>query len=155
MSFSLYLLLPSEDSIERQYIATFIDDGSYFDTPPKFEPHLKGELGDLNIHFDDAGFVQFKKLTGEEAESAIAEAIGSLDSAPISVDHKRTLEDQINRTRSVIEVNVDRENMTKDSWAMLDALEADILKSNGGLLYVYDEGIYGPNLRLWPSAADR
>jgi len=152
MSFSLYLLLASDDPIERQYIATFIDDGSYFDVTPKFEPHLQGELGDLNIHFNEAGFVQFKKLAGEEAESAIAEARESLDSAPISNEHQRDLENQINRTRTVIEVNVDRESMTKDSWAMLDALEADILKSRGGLLYVYDEGIYGPNLRLWPRA---
>jgi hypothetical protein len=150
MSFSLYLLLQSDDSIKRQYIATFIDDGSYFDVPPKFEPYLQGELGDLNIRFNEAGFVQFKKLAGEQAESAVAEALGSLDSAPISNEHKRDLVKQINRTQTVIEVSLARENMTKDSWAMLDALEADILKSRGGLLYVYGEGIYGPSLRLWP-----
>jgi hypothetical protein len=33
---------------------------------------------------------------------------------------------------------------------MLDALEADLMRSNKGLLYVYGEGAYGPDLKLWP-----
>ena len=148
MSFSLYILLPADDSVERQYIASFIDDGSYFEIPPAFEPHLNGELGELTVRFDDAGVVQFKKLVGEEAESAIAEAIGALDSASLPVEQKQDLQDRISKTRTVIEVNVDREKMTKDSWAMLDALEADVMRSKGGLLYVYGQGIYGPNLQL-------
>ena len=50
----------------------------------------------------------------------------------------------------MVEVQVDRTTMDQNAWAMLDALEADLMRSNNGLLYVDDEGIYGPDLKLWP-----
>jgi hypothetical protein len=89
-------------------------------------------------------------LRDDDREGVIAEACESVDSAPITHNLAERLRDHLGRTKSVIDIEVDRASIDENAWAMLDALEADILRSRQGLLYVYGEGIYGPDLKLWP-----
>jgi len=154
LSFSLHLLCRSNLPISRAEVASFVEDGSYFDSPPSFEPGRNGELGTLTIHYGAEKPIYLEQLYGEEAAATIAECLESLDAAPIAKDHLDRLRSSIRRTQAVIEIVVDLTAMDKNAWAMLDALEADILRTRGGLLYVYDEGVYGPDLKLWPLAKE-
>jgi hypothetical protein len=150
MNFSVYLLCQSDAPVSRSEVASFIEDGSYFDTPTTYEPALVGDLGDLTIRYASGRSIRLTRLRDDDREGVIAEACESVDSAPITHNLAERLRDHLGRTKSVIDIEVDRASIDENAWAMLDALEADILRSRQGLLYVYGEGIYGPDLKLWP-----
>jgi hypothetical protein len=150
VSFSLYLLFWVDRPIARKHIAEFVRDGSYFDAPVAYEPSTQGELGELTIKYAPDSSIRLQRLDRENNEEIIEEAIESLDSASIPAEQREQLRKRLAETKTIIEIQVDRTAMDQNAWAMLDALEADLMRSNNGLLYVYDEGIYGPDLRLWP-----
>ena len=150
MSFSFYLLFPVDRPIARKDIAEFVRDGSYFDEPVAYEPSTQGELGELTIKFAPNRSVRLRRLDRENNEEIIEEAIESLDSASIPAERREYLRKRLTETKTMVEIQVDRTTMDQNAWAMLDALEADLMRSNNGFLYVYDEGIYGPDLKLWP-----
>ena len=149
MSFSFYLLLSVDRPIARKDIAEFVRDGSYFDEPVAYEPSTQGELGELTIKYAPNRSIRLRCLDRENNEEIIEEAIESLDSVSIPAELREQLK-RLTGTKTMVEVQVDRTTMDQNAWAMLDALEADLMRSNNGLLYVYDEGIYGPDLKLWP-----
>jgi len=150
VSFSFYLLFPVDRPIARKDIAEFVRDGSYFDEPVAYEPSIQGELGELAIKYAPHRSIRLQHLDRENNEEIIEEALESLDSASIPAERREQLRKCLTETKAMVEIQVDRTTMDQNAWAMLDALEADLMRSNNGLLYVYDEGIYGPDLKLWP-----
>jgi hypothetical protein len=150
VSFSFYLLFPVDRPIARKDIAEFVRDGSYFDEPVAYEPSIQGDLGELTIKYAPQRSIRLQHLDRENNEEIIEEALESLDSASIPAERREQLRKRLTETKAMVEIQADRTTMDQNAWAMLDALEADLMRSNNGLLYVYDEGIYGPDLKLWP-----
>ena len=139
MSFSFYLLLSAYRPIARKDIAEFVRDGSYFDEPVAYEPSTQGELGELTIKYAPNRSIRLRCLDRENNEEIIEEAIESLDSVSIPAELREQLRKRLTGTKTMVEVQVDRTRMDQNAWAMLDALEVDLMRSNNGLLYVYDE----------------
>ena len=150
MSFSFHLLFSVDRPIARKDIAEFVRDGSYFDEPVAYEPSTQGELGELTIKYAPNRSIRLRRLDRDNNEEIFEEAIESLDRASIPAERREWLRKRLAETKTMVEIQVDRTTMDQNAWAMLDALEADLMRSNKGLLYVYDEGIYGPDLKLSP-----
>jgi hypothetical protein len=149
VSFFLHLVCRLETPVSRSELARVVADGSFFANPPFYEPSLEGDLGELTIRYNTDWSIEFARMDEGEGQAIVAEAAEFLDSASVPQDARERLHHLIQQTRCVIEVAIDRAKMDPTAWDVLDAMEAHIMRSRQGLLYVYSEGIYGPNLQLW------
>lgn len=149
MSYFFYLLCQSAEPVARQEISKFIEEGVYFEQAPSYDPGLPGVLGDLSILYDPGRPpVCFSRLQGEEARGALEEAREAVARVRAGDEVKDELRRSLRGAVQVISIEVERQTLSADAWAMLDCLENHIIKTRNAVLYADDDGFYGGGLQL-------
>ncbi|MBI1280891.1 MAG: hypothetical protein GC179_22395 [Anaerolineaceae bacterium] len=155
MSYFIRIFCQSTQPIPRYNIGQFILDGAFFVQQPEFTPDLKEAKCRLvnwerfQIHCSPD---QRPIVLTRNAEDGLfeAECDNLVDLIPRLVDSpiQHDLIDNLGTATQVIVIELDRENLSDEAWEMLDALEAYLAETLGGLIYAPDDGFYGSSFEL-------
>jgi hypothetical protein len=150
MSYFMYIFCGSDEPVALLDITEFIDDGVFFDDEfPVYTPIPAGELGRLSILYEKGRQpITVERVQPDEEESLKGEAVDETY-RPLTTDRKKAaLRQRIESARQIICLQLDREDITEDAWAMLDCLENHLIKNRKGVLYACGDGFYGPGPKL-------
>ncbi len=56
--------------------------------------------------------------------------------------------DRLQHTKQCIDIEVNPDSISQQTWSLLDVFEQDMLSNFDGILYVHDEGIYDSDLTM-------
>jgi hypothetical protein len=148
MSYVIRIFCESLEPILRSDIIQFIEEGSYFDAC-RFEP-VKDDDNTwtrLAVHFAEGKrpILFHKNVMDSLVSSEIAELVESLDGREgCAID---TILAVLRKTKQVIGIEVDRDNVTETAWEMLDSIEGHIARRCGGMVYAPDDGYFDARLQ--------
>jgi hypothetical protein len=149
MSYFMYIFCESGEPVGLPDIVEFINDGMFFDELPVCTPDSTGGLGRLVIHYEKGRQpITVKRVQPNEEESLKGETVDATYRAHTDEREKADLRQRVESARQIICLQLDREDITENAWAMLDCLENHLIKNRKGVLYAYGDGFYGPGLKL-------
>jgi hypothetical protein len=152
MSYFIRIFCNSDYCIQLNELYDFIDEGSFFDTPPVLYPSRK-EVDEktvlelLAIHYcADKRPIKIGRTVATDELSAmeIKEILSLFDNR----DLPDFLSQHINNTRQTVIIEVDQFGLSGETWFMLDCLESFLANRLDGVIYVSDDGFYDTNLKL-------
>jgi hypothetical protein len=140
--------------LRAQAIADFIEEGSFFDDPPRIS------VVRASTHGDDAQWTEIKieyqarkrpvilhrKTVAEEFAGHQEEAIEALQSAGLAKKHEALIP-RLRGAQQRIAIEIDSEGATEECWEMVDNTEAWIAQELRGIIYVAGEGFYDAKLK--------
>jgi len=140
--------------VTRRQIAEFVEEGSFFDPVPRFDPapdtpeSEAPQWGSFTLHYQDGRRpIRFERnLRDELLKEELDELLFILERSKKTKTQQEMLE-RLRETQQVIGIEVDREALTDDGWEMLDAVESFLATRCDGIVYVPDEGFFDANLR--------
>lgn len=152
MSLFIHIFCQDAGPLLPKEISEFIEEGGYFDTPPKVS------LTPGSAKTDDPQWTEMKleykarkrpvilhhETRPEEFKEEVAEALEELEGAGLE-KHKK-LVSHLKATRQLIVFELDSEKATEECWEMVDNLESWIARERNGLIYVSGEGFYDAEL---------
>lgn len=153
MSLFIYVFCQDDSPVSAKEIAEFIEEGSYFDDPPKLSsvPASAKEEGanwmELKIEYKarKRPVILHRETRSEEFMEEVEEAIEALESANLAGKHS-DLVSRLKGTKQLIVFEMDSKGATEDCWEMVDNMEAWIAQERNGLIYVSGEGLYNTEL---------
>jgi hypothetical protein len=153
MSQFIYVFCQDDSPVGTKEIAEFIEEGSYFDNPPKIssEPASAQEDGtgwtELKIEYKarKRPVILHRGTRSEEFMEEVEEAIEALESGNLAENHS-DLVSRLKGTKQLIVFELDSKGATEDCWEMVDNMEAWIAQERKGLIYVSGEGFYNAEL---------
>jgi hypothetical protein len=153
MSNQLILYCRSSKAIPPQEIATFVEDGAFFDHRPSFQPPpdsadaARPDWGFMEIiHDPKRRPVQIEQILGEdEIGEVVDNAVERLGHAGHAASHP-ALVAHLRASRKVFVIEVSAE-LPEEAWEMLDTLEAYLCRELDGIVMAH-EGIYDADLQL-------
>jgi hypothetical protein len=155
MSYFIRIFCQSTQKVTRHEIQEFILGGIHFDKHPVFIPafldpdSMVEDWGQLDITYEpDKQPVQVYRNVGDSLLETEIRELNDLISAAVAPDSQQSLRDVINDARQVFAIEINRESLSEDAWAMLDSLEAYLAGNLMGLVYAPEDGFYGSGLEL-------
>jgi hypothetical protein len=155
MSYFIRIFGQSSESLSRRDIQEFIVGGLHFDRAPVFIPafldpdSMLEEWQNLIIIYEpDTPTINLMRHVGDSVFDAERDALIALINDRVPAELQPDLRQTINACNQVIVIEIDREYLSEDAWAMLDALEAYLAGNLMGLVYAPDDGLYGSGLQL-------
>lgn len=153
MSLFIHIFCQADNPLRAREIAEFIEEGSYFDNPPKIS------LEPVSAKENDAGWTEMKieykarkrpvilhrETRSDEFMEEVEEAVEALESAGLAKKHNELIS-RMKGTKQLIVFEVDSKGATEDCWEMIDNMEAWIARERNGLIYVSGEGFYNEEL---------
>jgi hypothetical protein len=135
-------------------LATFIRDGWFFDEPVCFEPAIEGAWASeprwrsVELHYSEGRRpVLIEHLfEAERVSEEVREALEALQGNGLS-ERYANLVRSIRDCQQVFLFEVDSAGATEACWMMLDATEAFLARSRGGVIFVAGEGFYDAALQ--------
>ncbi len=153
MSYFLHVFCRSARNVTRRELADFIVEGVYFRDHPEFDPSREAESAD-DSHWSrfvvryapDKRPVIFTKALGDELRDEITDALSALDDARDQerADHATA---QVEASRQVMTIEVERAELTPEAWFMLDSVEAFVARECDGIVFAEDDGFYDQKLQ--------
>lgn len=136
----------------RQRIIDFVTEGTFFDDEPQFVPQsgtsdaARADWQYLGIyHGPDRKPVMVRRYTDPGKVAALAgDAVAQLRGVQAVFD-RDALEQRLRASAQVFDFSIDPEEMTDESWEMVDVLERYLARSLDGVLYASD-GFYDREL---------
>jgi hypothetical protein len=155
MTYFIRIFCQSEQAIPCYNIGQVIEDGVYFDAQPEFMPALNStearqpDWTHFQIRYDNEKQPIILTCNRGDAlfESERDELITHLPHL-VQMPIQRDLIDSLTTAAQLITIELDRDDLSEEAWAMLDALEAYLAETLGGLIYAPDDAFYGSGLEL-------
>lgn len=155
MSYFIRIFCQSTQNLTRREIQEFVVGGIHFDKHPVFIPAFLDPVSmldhwqQLDIIYDpDRQPVRiYRNMDDRLLEDQIRE-LNDLIATVVAPDSQQPLRDAVNNARQVFAIEIDREGLSEEAWAMLDSLEAYLAGNMMGLVYAPDDGFYGSGLEL-------
>jgi hypothetical protein len=155
MSYFIRVFCVSDYPITRYEIARFIEDGVFYDNAPVFEPSPDNDSPHqtnwhhLSIIYDPDKrpmLIEKNVPTDRLFQDEIKEITEVLMQQ--GTNKSVLLIEQVQKAQQIIAIEVDRDRITDETWAMLAALEAYLAKRLSGIIYAPDDGFYDQNLHV-------
>lgn len=155
MSYFIRIFGQTAEALSRRDIQEFILGGLHFDRIPVFIPAfldpdaLQEDWESLIIICEpDTPTINLMRHVGDSVFEAERDAVKTLIGASVPAELQPNLIEMVDACNQVMVIEIDREYLTEDAWAMLDALEAYLAGNLTGLVYAPDDGFYGSGLQL-------
>lgn len=153
MSLFIHVFCQDNTPFRAREIADFIEEGVYFEDPPKFS------LKPASAKANDAGWTEMRidyqagkrpiilhcETRSEEFTEEVEEAIEDLESANLAKKHPDLIS-RLKGTKQLIVFEIDSKGATKDCWAMVDNMQALFARERNGIIYSSGEGFYDAEL---------
>jgi hypothetical protein len=153
MSHYLRVLCRSEEPLLRAELASFIRDGWFFDTPPRFQPAMDGpeaqypEWDRFEIHPPGSQRpIVLHHAAPDVLVDSVEELLQTLRDAGLEESHASLIQ-RIRESRQLFTFEIDPLQMKDDAWEMLDATEACVARGRDGVVFVSGEGVYDASLQ--------
>jgi hypothetical protein len=150
------------ETLTRQQIGEWIEEGIYFDHTPEFDPPLNSaeagapEWDRLVIRYAAAKrpvvLVRSRATTGIEEKEEIEEEI---DEDFVLPPLDSVLKNRIVEARQVFILDVNPESLTEEAWDMCDSIERFIASRCDGLIWAGGDGLFDANLQRVATAKRR
>jgi hypothetical protein len=152
MSYSIHVLCRDRQPVTRREIASFIEDGVYFDEP-SFRPHPDSDEAamlmwdHLKVMYDKEKLpIIIHSFPPSEVHRVLNIVDGTFDEQSVTVPPAVT--SHLAGVTQAFELEFDRGGgMSDDCWEMLDAVEAHLAQLRDGMIFVHDEGMFDARLQ--------
>ena len=150
MSYSIFILGSSAETLSMPELREFIADGVFFDPPSEFTDERAGDetMTGLRVQYDPKRpSIAIRRVSKQDEIDGIREEIVSAVTGlgrGGEVDTRNL--DRVLNCRQIWEILVTRGTLTKDAWAFLDCLEAFLARQINGLVFATDDGLYDERL---------
>ncbi len=155
MSYFISIFGQSNEALSRRDIQEFILGGLHFDRAPVFIPafldpdSMVEDWQSLVIIYEpDTPTVNLMRHIEDHVFDVERAAVKALIADRVPVDRQPPLMELLDACNQVIGIEIDRDYLTENAWAMLDALEAYLAGNLMGLVYAPEDGFYGSGLQL-------
>ncbi|MBA3873667.1 MAG: hypothetical protein H0X30_31425 [Anaerolineae bacterium] len=155
MSYFIRIFGQATDGLSRRDIQEWIVGGLHFDKVPVFIPAFLDPDSMLEdwesliiIYAPDTPTVNLMRHINDAVFQAEQDAVKALIGKSVSNELQQQLIEMVEASNQVIGIEIDREYLSEEAWAMLDALEAYLAGNLMGLVYAPEDGFYGSGLEL-------
>ena len=155
MSYYIRIFCQASELPTRHNIQEFIVGGLHFDKIPVFIPafqdpdSMREDWDSLMIVYEpDTPTVNLTRYVDNNVFNAERDAAQALISDIVPPDLQPSLIEMVNASNQLMVIEIDREQLSEDAWAMLDALESYLAGNLLGLVYAPEDGFYGSGLQL-------
>jgi hypothetical protein len=153
MNYTISIFCRAETPVSLRELAEAVSEGQFLDDP-QFDPEPESAEGEnaewrsLIVHWSPGKqpITFHQHLRDEALREKKAWLMHILERSRKSKNCQRVA-DHIQQTVRMFEIEVDRDEMTEDTWAMLDAVEARLAKKCDGIVFTRDEGFFDQNLK--------
>jgi hypothetical protein len=150
----IHIFCQADKPLHSREIAHFIEEGAYFDNPPRLTvvpaPSQADDTtwAELKIEYQarKRPVILHREDNAEEFTEDKQEAIEALQHAELAKKHAALIS-RLEDTRQLIVLEIDSKGVTEDCWEMIDNLEGWIAQELKGLIYVAGEGFYDADLK--------
>lgn len=154
MSYTFYVFCRKMEAPNRRAIATFIEDGAFFDEKPQFDP--SPDVSESNIADWDRLTIVYDKerqpvviqrhIRAGPPQKEMDELLFILDRSSKTKAQQRVHE-TLKGTKLVFTLDCVREEVTKDCWEMLDAVESFLARECDGLVHAPPQDFFDNKLK--------
>ena len=155
MTYFIRIFGQAADALSRHDIQEFIVGGLHFDKSPVFIPSfldpdsmLEDWQNLIIIYAPDTPTVNLMRHINDDVFDVERDAVIALIRESLSGALQQQLIDRVEASNQVIGIEIDRDYLSEEGWAMLDALEAYLAGNLMGLVYAPEDGFYGSGLEL-------
>lgn len=150
----IHIFCEADKPLHSREIAHFIEEGAYFDNPPRITVDSSSSRADdtpwkeLKIEYQarKRPVLLHREADAKEFTEDRQEAVEALQHAALAKKHAALIS-RLENTRQLIVFEIDSKGVTEDCWEMIDNLEGWIARGWKGLIYVAGEGFYDADLK--------
>jgi hypothetical protein len=153
MNYAIRIFCRAEADVTVKEIAEAVTEGGFLDEDPRFEPALDSaeaanpQWQTLVVHLTSHKQpIVFHQKRNDALREEIDRLMLILEVSRKSTA-RQTVVDHLHQTVRMFMIDVQREETTEDTWAMLDAVEARLAKKCKGIVFTQDEGFFDQNLK--------
>ena len=155
MSYLIRIFCQSTQNLTRREIQEFVVGGLHFDKRPVFIPAFLDPDSMLD-HWEQLDIIYEPdklpvRVYRNVDDNLLGDEIRELNdriTTVVAPDFQQPLRNAVNGARQILAIQIDREGLSEEAWAMLDSLEAYLAGNLMGLVYAPDDGFYGSGLEL-------
>jgi hypothetical protein len=154
MNYAIRIFCRAETDVTLSEVAEAVTEGGFLDEDPHFKPDPKSAEGaspqwqSLEVMWSSSKqpIIFRQDLRNDALREEIARLMFILEVSRKSEARQRVV-DHLQNTVRMFSIEVQREEMTDATWAMLDAVEARLAKKCDGIVFTKDEGFFDKNLK--------
>jgi hypothetical protein len=154
MAYTIRMFFRSSTPVSLLEITEIAKDGMYFDEDPRFDPDPNGENVDaLNwtsltiIWSAEKKPVLFRNhYQGDEIRQEIGRLTHILGISKKTKAGQRVT-DHLREAVRMLAIEMNREEISDEAWAMLDAIEAHLAKKYDGIIFTQEGAFFDKDLK--------
>lgn len=148
VAYWLRIFCRSAQVLPATAIIDFIEDGIFFDVPPRFEIEPSPDQSTwrrISVYYaPNRRPIQFERNIDD---AIFFEELHEIADEWCALGVPRLLVERLQVNRQVIAIELSAGDLPDDAWMMIDALQAFLAQTLDGIIYAPDDGIYDEKLQ--------